>query len=208
MRPVTAKAYRCIRTRRGRRRSRPRDGRPSLASQDLVLRVVRLFLGDAEQPLGPHVLGPQDRQSDEDQQPAGPGQNQERHAHQNNDDPDDRDGDATAVPGDEEGHHLERHDRGVVVPASSHLGVDRRDLGHDFTRVALLGVVAPNVMPVEVVAHELVLCHVPRRTVCGARAARMRSVVRAVASAAPAVIIARPAPAPAATVVPAVGLVR
>src|SRR5262245_28265468 len=76
-------------------------GASAVPPEHRVLRLAELLLRLVEQATGPHVLGGQDREPQEDRRPARSRQDQHRDADQDHDEPDDGDGDALAVAADE-----------------------------------------------------------------------------------------------------------
>src|SRR5207342_1485947 len=93
--------------------------------------------GRVQQSFRPHVLGREDRQTDEDQEPSRTGQHQERDTGEEHGEARDGYRDPLAAALDEPTDHLDGDERRVLVPASGGFGYDDLKFGNDLRRVDL-----------------------------------------------------------------------
>src|SRR5439155_854702 len=124
-----------------------------LLAEHRSLRLLCLALGRVQETLRPHVLGREDREPDEDQEPPRSREHEESDTGEQNAEAGDGHGDPLAAALDEARNRLDRNECRVVVPTASSFGLDDLELGDGLRGIHLFGVVAPYVATAEVLVH-------------------------------------------------------
>src|SRR5438067_2975168 len=100
-----------------------------LLAEHRGLRLLCLALGRVQETLRPHVLGREDRQADEDEEPPRSWKHEESDTGEEHSEARDGHGDTLAAALDEARNRLDRNECRVVVPAASSFELDDLELG-------------------------------------------------------------------------------